>query len=537
MKMVKKQGKAKDGRGEFGFCDPMYRNIRDNYWNNDGYNKKPRVWYIDIETRVGRSFKHEYHPSDTLKVRSTSGDEYVEKINVLRGLNDVTNIETFDLKENKWIPLQKSRAFIRNVGFPTPQKSLEEVSLIQIYDSVEDVMIVLGLRDWVHQEEYEFDYDVRYIKCNDEMSLFHTYLTVFKSLDPLIIYAWNGKNFDFPYIFNRMKRLGLDTSLLSNYGNTSLKESEYQGRTEFKFMANGHFYLDLMDVYKKFTFKPRPNYTLDTIAEIELKKHKVPHTEYAAFDDFYAGKYLIPEKPTETQKQSKIYQAAVNGDWNEVRERSHSDFVYYGCIDAHLIKELDSKLNYTQLLVMVSEKMGVKIDDAMQTVKPWAHFISNHAMLSNKVMPIDEEHEPPSVVGGYVRQPERGKHRWVISADVNSMYPLLGMVGANMSPETFIPRHKLPSELRDIVMAFFDNQDVAERLELDDHIWEQTVELLQEHNISLGVNGAAFDRTEVGMVPSMILDIYANRKKAKKEQFKHEKGKIMIQEILRARNG
>ena len=32
LRFDKKQGRSKDGRGHYGFTDPVYRNIRDNYW-------------------------------------------------------------------------------------------------------------------------------------------------------------------------------------------------------------------------------------------------------------------------------------------------------------------------------------------------------------------------------------------------------------------------------------------------------------------------------------------------------------------------
>ena len=85
VRLEKKQGKARDGRDHYGFTDAMYRNIKDNYWNNDGYRKDARIWYLDIETRSG----------------------------------------------------------VVSKGFPVPEKALEEVTLIQIFDSASKTMIVI----------------------------------------------------------------------------------------------------------------------------------------------------------------------------------------------------------------------------------------------------------------------------------------------------------------------------------------------------------------------------------------------------------
>lgn len=479
IKLEKRQGNAKEGREHYGFIDPMYRNIRDNYWNQNAYNLNARVWYLDIETRVGTV----------------------------------------------------------STGFPVPEKALEPISLIQIYDNIANTMIVLGVRAWTYQDEYKFDFPVKYIQCNDEIHLLQTYFDIFSKLDPLIIYAWNGLGFDFPYIYNRVKKLGLDVNKMSNYGKVKLTENEFQGMIEFKFTADGHFYIDLKDAYEKFIKEPRPNYKLDTIAEIELNENKVDHSEYSAFDDFYTGKYNIPLNPTEAQKNSKIYKAAIAGNWDEVKERAHSDFVYYGCVDAYLIRRLDQKLNFTILMNMIAEKMGVQLGDSMGTVKPWSQYLSNRSIQNMQVMPPKTENGDLNVVGGFVRDPIAGKHKWVISIDVKSMYPLLGMVGFNMSPETFVPKYKLPDQLRDIVLKYFNDQDESGRLTMDKSIWYATTKLLKEHNLSLGINGAVFNCEKIGMIPELVQEIYNSRKKAKNKMLDYEKRKLLISEMIKAKNG
>lgn len=48
-----KSSNSKDGRDKYGFSDPIYLNIRDNYAKDSKYNLKPRIWYYDCETRAG----------------------------------------------------------------------------------------------------------------------------------------------------------------------------------------------------------------------------------------------------------------------------------------------------------------------------------------------------------------------------------------------------------------------------------------------------------------------------------------------------
>jgi DNA polymerase elongation subunit (family B) len=406
---------------------------------------------------------------------------------------------------------------------------------MQFFDSKENKMFALGLKDWKHQSDYEFPYEIEYINCKDEVQLLKTYISFFKKLDPLIIYAWNGAGFDFPFIYNRIKNLGMNVNDLSNYGNVSYSEAVQDGKIEFNFNADGHFYTDLMIVYKKFVLDPRPSYSLDTIAEIELKENKVQHTEYASFDDFYTGKYIVPNNPTDEQKSSKIYNAAINSLNEEVKELAHSDFVYYGVKDTYLIKKIDDSKNLTVLMNMIAEKMGVQISDAMGTVKPWSQYIMNKSMLNKRVMPPRSDNSQPSVVGGYVRDPVKGRHKWILSGDVNSMYPLLGMVGFNMSPETFVPKYKLPSDLRDLILSYFNDQDEGARLELDQNIFGAVTELIKKYNYSLGINGAVFSKDKLGMIPEMVQEIYDDRKKSKKIMFDYEKRKVLIGSILNER--
>jgi DNA polymerase elongation subunit (family B) len=351
--------------------------------------------------------------------------------------------------------------------------------------------------------------------------------------------AWNGGGFDYPYLINRSKKLFGNADGMSNYGSVKLTEKTSEtGKLVYKVSSYGHHFLDLLDVYKTFVYKARSSYSLDNIAFVELKERKVPHTEYAAFDDFYTGKYVIPTNPTEHQKNSKIYNHAIKyGVDDEVRELSYSEFVYYGAKDTYLIKRIDDKLKFTSLLTMIADKMGVVISDTMSTVKPWSNYLGNRAMVNKKVMPPNKQKDAsPNIVGGFVRDPQVGKHKWVLSCDVNSMYPLLGMVGFNNSPETFVSKSDLPPDLRSIILTYFNNQNEAERLYMDESIWNHTTELLKKYNYSLGINGAIFDKSELGMIPELVQEIYNTRKDYKKTMFKYETRALLIEDILNERN-
>jgi DNA polymerase elongation subunit (family B) len=482
-KFVRKQGSSKQSRGQAGVFDPIQRTIRDNYWKK-AYNKDPRIFYADIETRVGQ---HGF------------------------------------------------------TGFPKPELANQEISLIQIFDNVSKTMFVFGERPWKFENQYKFDFNVKYILCSNENNIIDGFLALFKQLDPLIVYAWNGNGFDFPYIFNRMKNLGMDTNRLSNHGKVSLKEVSSGYKKAWKIESTGHHFIDLLEVYKKFSFGEKASYALDNIAFVELGKKKVQHTEFERFDDFYTGKYIHPVNPTPEQLQSNIYKASAA--WietkdekylNLVKELSHSEFVYYGAVDAYLIKEIDKKINFTSLMVILAEDSGILLSDTLGTVKPWSQFIANTGYKNKEIIESNERSsEEIQIKGGRVTDPTIGLHEWIVSVDVNSMYPNTGMRAFNMSPEKYIPVYALPPKLKEYVIRYFNDEDEDRRIQIPRDILDKVSAELREHNLCLGINGAVFKADSTGMVPNLIKEIYAKRKKAKQTQFEYEKKKIMIKALLK----
>jgi DNA polymerase elongation subunit (family B) len=52
--------------------------------------------------------------------------------------------------------------------------------------------------------------------------------------------------------------------------------------------------------------------------------------------------------------------------------------------------------------------------------------------------------------GAYVKEVQVGKHDWVASFDLNSLYPHL-MMQYNISPETLIEVNDYDKEMRDVI--------------------------------------------------------------------------------------
>ena len=487
--------KQDDLKGTYGLTRPDIRNIRDNYWSlkDPKYNQDPNIWFLDIETTA------------------------------LHGGIDTSAVR-------------------------------EEVVLIQIYDTSKKKVFVLGSKEWKNKASYTSKYDVEvlYKNCTDEIEIFDTLFQMISKLKPLLVVGWNALGFDYPYLFNRAAKLGLDTNKFSPFGREcELKEKVLPNNSIYNEMiCPGIHYMDYMEIYKKFTRETRSSYSLNNIAYVELGKTKINHNMYSSFDGFRTGKtYLMPSVPLTIDENSteddifeyEMYQLQLKYKSNpsaeleeEIASKANDLFVHYGVVDAILLKELDEKLLLTKILLMISSKMGCLVSESIKTVKPWASYINNVAYLENKILPndngFDEETSEDSIVGGYVADPQVGKQRWIISVDINSAYPNLAMRGFNMSPETYIYTENLPESLKDINIKHFKNQNEDDRVEMlnsNKEFFNTYSSALKDHNISGAVTGACFKRDFKGIIPRLVESVY-NDRKAKKKEMLHWKQQAAI---------
>ena len=96
--------------------------------------------------------------------------------------------------------------------------------------------------------------------------------------------------------------------------------------------------------------------------------------------------------------------------------------------------------------------------------------------------------------GAYVKDPQTGLHNWVMSFDLNSLYPHL-IMQYNISPET---------------MATEANGEVSV-----DRMLEKSVEIADD-GYTVTPNGARFRKDSQGFLPQLMEKMYNDRVKFKK---------------------
>jgi len=346
-------------------------------------------------------------------------------------------------------------------GFPDVESSDQEILLISIRDSFTNRITVWGSKSFKNE-----DRQVDYIHCNDETKLLSSFLGWWQENTPDVITGWNVQLFDIPYICRRMNKiLGEDhTKLLSPWKLISSREIYIKGRKQIAYDIPGISCLDYLELYKKFTYTNQESYRLDHICSVELDAKKLDHSEFDTFKEFYTK------------------------DWNK--------FVLYNIHDVRLVDQLEDKMKLIDLAFTMAYDAKVNYEDVYSQVRMWDNIIYIYLDKMRVVIPPKKDSVKDSkYAGAYVKEPIPGMYDWIVSFDLNSLYPHL-IMQYNLSPETLLPRRSNV------------NVDMLLAKEHD------TSDLTEE---TLCANGTHYTTKYQGFLPKLMERIYEDRTIYKKK--------------------
>ena len=344
-------------------------------------------------------------------------------------------------------------------GFPNVRECAEQLLAITVQDYQTRRLKVFATRDYHNTRK-----DVDFIYCDDEKHLLQCFLAYWQTDFPDVLTGWNVELYDVPYICGRLERLfgEKELKMMSPWGMVKSEEIEIKGRTNILYNLMGINVLDYMDLYKKFTYTNQESYRLDHIAFVELGQKKLDHSEYENFKDFYTK------------------------DWQK--------FIDYNIKDVELVLQLEDKMKLLELAVALAYDAKVNLKDVYYQVRMWDTLIYNFLKERNVVVPpAKRSNKDEKYAGAYVKEPIPGKYEWVVSFDLNSLYPHL-IMQYNISPETlWESRH--PSA------------NVERLLNQTDKIDPQ---------FATCANGAQYRKDIHGFLPEMMQKIYDERVQSKK---------------------
>ena len=275
----------------------------------------------------------------------------------------------------------------------------------------------------------------------------------------------------------------------SPWGIVRRNEIRIQGRDNIAYDIAGVSIMDYLDLYRKSPATPnQESFRLDHIALMELGQQKLDHSEFDTFREFYTK------------------------NWQK--------FVDYNIVDVELVDKLEDKLKLIDLCCTRAYDAKINFTDVAFQVRTWDAIIFNYLKKKNIVIPQkDRNQKDEKYAGAYVKEPKPGKYDWVVSFDLNSLYPHL-IMQYNISPETLLDQ-KHPSA-------------TVEKL------LNQEIEI--EGDYAVCANGAQFKKDKKGFLPELMEKMYNERVIFKKRMIKAKKAyektptKDLEKEIARCNN-
>jgi len=372
-------------------------------------------------------------------------------------------------------------------GFPDVESAAEEILLISLQDYNTKQIRTWGLGAFNNKQE-----NVIYKSFKTEYELLRSFINWWMIEDntPEVITGWNSELYDIPYLARRLDRILGEKLMkrLSPWGLVTEREIHIMGRKNITYDIGGVTQLDYLNLYKKFTYKAQESYRLDYIASVELGQKKLDHSEFDTFKDFYTK------------------------GWQK--------FVEYNIIDVELVDRLEDKMKLIELAIVMAYDAKANYADVFSQVRMWDTIIYNYLKKKNIVIPPKEKTDKDAkYAGAYVKEPISGKYDWVVSFDLNSLYPHL-IMQYNISPETLRETRHPSASVEGLL-----NQEIK-----------------IDGDYAVCANGAQYRKDVRGFLPELMEKIYKDRtiykKKmlAAKQEYEKKKTKTLEKEIARCNN-
>ena len=337
-------------------------------------------------------------------------------------------------------------------GFPEVDNPVNKILTIAYKSSKDNTYRVWGMKPYDPAKSELQGVEIDYRQYTAESSMLEAFINFWSREEnvPDVITGWNTRFFDIPYMVSRMAfLLGEDkVKELSPWKKIDRREITIRGRKQITFDIVGIQHLDYMELFKKFayTYGNQESYSLNHISSVVLGEKKLDYSEVGTLRELYDADFQM--------------------------------FVDYNIKDVELIERMEEKLGLITLVLTMAYLGGVNYVDTLGTTAIWDSIIFRRLARSRVAILPNNDSETSAYPGGYVKDPHVGMHEWVMSFDLNSLYPNL-IVQYNMSPETIIE---------------IDGIDGT-----------------------CAANGVKFSKDKKGIIPEIVEELYAQRVDIKKD--------------------
>jgi DNA polymerase elongation subunit (family B) len=333
----------------------------------------PKKYFVDIEVEMT--------------------DEKADSLDTANAKNKVISIG---------IATDKCKLIVLGLDPLTPEQQAS------IYKKVNSYFEATG-DEWTFKyKQFDTEYDMMY--------------TFFKDLGPKmpVMTGWNFIGYDWPYLINRAKRLGIDPKIISP-GKMLIGKDQ---------LPQHLLVVDYLDIYKKWdrVIKIKESNRLDYVAEKAVGFKKI---EY-------------------------------NGSLRDLYQSDFEEFIYYNAVDCALVHYIDQKLKTMLTFFKIAMIAGVEINKCLSPVWSTEVMMMDYFLKRKKVFVMEKKEETHvKFAGGYVKDPTKGLHGWVACYDFASLYPNV-MVQWGISPEIYKGKNLLTPEedwVKTASGAYFGSED------------------------------------------------------------------------------
>ena len=245
------------------------------------------------------------------------------------------------------------------------------------------------------------DFKIRHRFFKSEKDLLTFY---FHQISPKqsFITGWNFIDFDWQYLMNRCKRLGIDA--LEKMPSKKTFSKRHKLPTHLGILDYMHLFQD--PGYKP--YKVVENYTLDYIANRALNVNKLKHP-YKNMKEFQTDVYM---------------------------------FTKYNVIDNLLVKLIEDKFGLLNVAFSLANTAQIEVNKIhspvhVTEVLMCREFLNTNLRMAKKPREDDEDKEDAKYEGAYVMPPIPGYYENIGCYDFKSMYPNLQMQ-FNISPDSYL---------------------------------------------------------------------------------------------------
>jgi DNA polymerase elongation subunit (family B) len=187
----------------------------------------------------------------------------------------------------------------------------------------------------------------------------------------------------------------------------------------------------------------------------------------------------------------------------DLYKTNYQKFIEYNIRDVEIVERLEEKMKLLELVITLAYESKINFEDVFSPVRTWDAIIYNFLKKKNIIIPQPvEQDDRKDIIGAYVKEPHAGLHKWVVSFDLNSLYPHL-IQQYNISPET-------KCGMKDDITV--------------DKLLDQKLDttFLKENKQCMTPNGQCFTNEIKGFLPQLMEDMYNERVEFKKKMLQEQ---------------